>query len=156
MPVLYCSASDATAILVAMDPSGFAAGSEVTTEEVTTACHDLDEHGITGSRILYNDNTFKILPSSLDVGNQGRLKRAVSYQVAYRRRLGPDHFAGADYGKVSSAGISREGILPAIAPAAMRLLTEAGLANASGGLRTSNEPSWTPAGVDPLFPWLRR
>lgn len=151
---LYATATEANQILLAMDPDGYATGSEVTTAEVETACHDLDSYGIT-SRELKNADTFKVVPSALDVGQQQKLKRAVAYQVAYRRRLGPDHFIGGEYQEVSAAGMSRKGTLPMLAPAAKQLLADAGLCSAVGVSKAS-DANWVTVGHTPLFPWLWR
>lgn len=151
---LYATASEVNSILLAMDPDGYATGSEVSTAETETACHDLDAYGIT-SRELKNADTFKVLPSALDVGQQTKLKRAVAYQVAYRRRLGPDHFVGGEYSEVSAGGISRKGTLPMLAPAARQLLADAGLCSAVG-VKQSGDGNWVTVGHTPLFPWLWR
>lgn len=153
--VLYATATEVNSILSGMDPEGFAAGLAATTAEVETACYDLDAYGING-RQLANANTFKIVPSALDIGQQNRLKRAVAYQVAYRRRLGPDFFAGAEYDEVSAAGMSRKGQLPKLAPAAKQLLVEAGLASAVGVRNTNDDGAFVTVGHNPLFPWLWR
>ena len=152
--VLYATTTEVNSILSALDPQGFAGSQAATQAEVETACYDLDAYGITG-RKLANADTFKVLPSALDIGQQNRLKRAVAYQVSYRRRLGPDFFAGAEYDEVSAAGMSRKGQLPKLAPAARQLLVDAGLISAATR-SNSDDGNWVTVGHNPLFPWLWR
>ena len=130
----YATATDVTDILTLANPDL----EPVTSSEIKQAELDIDD--VIGLQTWNNDTERKLTPNNLFPYQRVYLKRAVASQVEYRRVMGPDFFARAQFKHVETPdGFKRDGVLPYVSPKATQLLAEAGLSRRIGRITSRSQ-----------------